>query len=83
MVNIPKLTTQTASTRKRRVPGVDYLDEDYRMLIAGPSGVGKTNTLCYMLRAPLVPYDEIYIYSPNFHQDLIQDLAKIIDIRKN
>ncbi|PFX14318.1 putative uncharacterized transposon-derived protein F54H12.3 [Stylophora pistillata] len=78
MVNIPKLVTHESTTRKRKVPGVDFLDEEYRMLMAGPSGSGKTNTLCYMLREPLVVYDEIYIYTPNVHQDLIQDLARIM-----
>ena len=76
MVNIPKITTHTTGTRKRRAPGVDFLDEEYRMLIAGPSGSGKTNTL--MLRKPLVVYDEIYLYTPNTHQELIQDFQKIM-----
>ena len=78
MVNIPKITTHTTATRKRRAPGVDFLDEEYRMLIAGPSGSGKTNTLMYMLRKPLVVYDEIYLYTPNTHQELIQDFQKIM-----
>lgn len=79
MVNIPKLNTHSSSvTRKRRVPGVDFLDEEYRMLIAGPSGSGKTNTLMFMLREPLVVYDQIYLYTPNTHQELIQDLQKIM-----
>ena len=67
MVNIPKLTTNTKISRKRRAPGVDFLDEEYRMLIAGPSGSGKTNTLMYMLRKPLVVYDEIYLYTMVAH----------------
>ena len=79
MVKIPKLNTHSSSaTRKRRVLGVDFLDEEYRMLIAGPSGSGKTNTLMYMLREPLVVYDQIYLYTPNTHQELIQDLQKIM-----
>ena len=79
MVKIPKLNTHSSSvTRKRRVSGVDFLDEEYRMLIAGPSGSGKTNTLMYMLREPLVIYDQIYLYTPNTHQELIQDLQKIM-----
>ncbi|DAC81736.1 TPA_asm: FtsK [Stylophora coral adintovirus] len=79
MVNIPKLTTESSNgKRKRKAPGVDYLDEEYRMLICGPSGSGKTNTLMYMLREPLVVYDQIYIYSPNHHQELIQDFQKIM-----
>lgn len=79
MVKIPKLTTHSSNTtRKRRVPGVDFLDEEYRMLIAGPSGSGKTNTLMYMLREPLVVYDQIFLYTPNIHQELVQDLQNIM-----
>ena len=79
MVKIPKLTAEGSNVnRKRRVPGVDFLDEEYRMLIAGPSGSGKTNTLMYMLREPLVIYDQIFLYTPNIHQELIQDLQKIM-----
>ena len=32
----------------------DFLDEDFRMLIAGPTRCGKTNTLIRILREPLV-----------------------------
>lgn len=70
MVNIPKLATAEGSNgkrKKRKASGVDYLDEEYRMLICGPSG-----------RKPLVVYDQIYIYSPNHHQELIQDFQKIM-----
>ena len=48
------------------------------MLIAGASGSGKTNTLMHMLRSPLVIYETIYLYSPNTHQDKIQDLQKFM-----
>ena len=79
MVKIPKLTTHSSNAnRKRKVPGVDFLDEEYRMLIAGPSGSGKTNTLMFMLREPLVVYDQIFIYTPNVHQQLVQDLHMIM-----
>ena len=33
----------------------------------------------HMLRTPLVYYDKIYLYTPNQHQDKIQDLEKIMD----
>ena len=62
---------------KRRLN--DFLDEDYRMLVAGESGSGKTNTVMNMLRVPLVYYDKIYLYTPNRHQDKIQDLEKVMD----
>ena len=48
-------------------------------MIAGESGCGKTNTLMHILRKPLVYYDKIYIYSPNHHQEKIQDLKEIMD----
>ena len=33
----------------------------------------------HILRKPLVYYDKIYIYSPNLHQEKIQDLKEIMD----
>ena len=54
-------------------------DEDFRLLIAGESGWGKTNTLMHILRKPLVYYDKIYIYSPNLHQEKIQDFKDLMD----
>ena len=47
----------------------DFLTEDFRMLITGRSGCGKTNTLMNILREPLVPYDKIYLYSRNNQQN--------------
>ena len=49
------------------------------MLITGQSKCGKTNTLMHMLRTPLVYYDKVNLYTPNQHQDKIQDLAKVMD----
>ena len=57
----------------------NIFDEDFRLLIAGESGCGKINTLMHILRKPLVYYDKIYIYSPNPHQEKIQDLKEIMD----
>ena len=57
----------------------DIFDEDFRLLIAGESGCGKTNVLMHILRKPLVYYDKIYIYSPNLHQDKIQNFKKLMD----
>ena len=31
---------------------VDFISEDYRMLICGPSGCGKTNVLMHILQKP-------------------------------
>ncbi|PFX11591.1 putative uncharacterized transposon-derived protein F54H12.3 [Stylophora pistillata] len=79
MVDIVNFTTHRSNeNRKRRVPGVDFLDEEYRMLIAGPSGSGKTNILMNILRKPLVIYDQIYLYTKNPHQEMYQDLQKIM-----
>ena len=78
MVNIPNLDTHVNEKPKRRLN--DYLDEDYRMLVTGASGSGKTNTLMYMLRKPLVYYDKIYLYTRNPHQDKVQDLKKVMDV---
>ena len=53
--------------------------DNFRMLIAGQSNCGKTNTLMHLLRRPLVYYDKLYMYTPNQHQDKIQDLKEIMD----
>ena len=58
---------------------VDFLDEDYRMLICGQSNCGKTNTLMHMIRMPMVYFDKIYFYAPNAHQEKIQDLIELMD----
>ena len=49
-----------------------------KFLIAGESDCGKTNTLMHILRKPLVYYDKIYIFSPNLHQEKIQDLQELM-----
>ena len=41
----------------------------FRMLLAGNSGSGKTNTLMHILQAPLVYYDQIHLYAKNLDQD--------------
>ena len=77
MVKIPNYDTHSNEKPKRRYN--DYLDEDYRMLVAGASGSGKTNTVMHMLREPLTYYDKVYLYTRNPHQDKIQDLEKLMD----
>ena len=57
----------------------NIFDEDFRLLIAGESGCGKTNTLMHILRKPLVYYDKIFIFSPNLHQEKIQDFKNLMD----
>ena len=56
----------------------NVLTEDFGMLIAGKTRCGKTNTLMNILRLPLVLYDKIYFYTPNHHQEKIQDLQKLM-----
>ena len=41
-----------------------FLDEDFRLLISGQSGCGKTNTVMHILRKPLVYYDKIHFFTP-------------------
>ena len=75
-MKIPNYDRKTKENSKK----LNYVfDEDFRLLIAGESGWGKTNTLMHILRKPLVYYDKIYIYSPNLHQDKIQDFKDIMD----
>ena len=77
MVNMIIFDTHENEKSKRRLN--DFLDEDYRMLVAGESGSGKTNTVMNMLRVPLVYYDKIYLYTPNPHQDKYLDLKRVMD----
>ena len=76
-MKIPNYDTNKNGKQKKRLN--NFLDEDYRMFITGQSKCGKTNTLMHMLRTPLVYYDKIYLYTPNQHQDKLQDLEKIMD----
>ena len=57
----------------------NFLDEDFRMLISGQSGCGKTNTVMHILRKPLVFFYKIHFITPNQHQDKIVDLQKLMD----
>ena len=76
-MKIPNYDTNKNGKQKKRLN--NFLDEDYRMFITGQSKCGKTDTLMHMLRTPLVYYDKIYLYTPNQHQDKLQDLEKIMD----
>ena len=77
MVNIPNYDRGVTEKPKRRLN--NFLNEEYRMLVAGASGSGKTNTIMHMLREPLVYYDKVYLYTPNPHQDKIKDLKRVMD----
>ena len=58
--------------------GKEFLNEDFRMLICGESGCGKTNTLMFILRKPLVAFDKIHLFTPNFHQNKIVDFQELM-----
>ena len=49
--------------------------DTFRMLICGPSGCAKTNTLMHMLHQ-LLFYDKIYLFSKNLQQPKYQELLK-------
>ena len=74
-MKIPNYDQKTKENSKKLN---NILDEDFRLLIAGESGCGKTNTLMHILRKPLVYYDNIFFYSPNLHQEKIQDLQELM-----
>ena len=76
-MKIPNYDTNQKGPPRRRLN--DFLDEDFRMLIAGQTRCGKTNTLMHILRTPLVYYDKIYIFSPNHRQDKLQDFQKLME----
>ena len=58
-------------------------NQTFRMLMAAPSGGGKTNLLFHMLTKPLLYYDRIYLYAKNLEQEKYQNLMKTFEpIRK-
>ena len=73
-MKIPNLEPAESNDNYRSLN--NFLSEDFRMLMAGQSGCGKTNLLMYILRKPLVYYDEIYLYTRSPQQAKIQDLEK-------
>ena len=76
-MKIPNYDIKQNNSSSRRLNNI--FDEDFRLLIAGQTRCGKTNVLMHILRKPLVYYDKIYIYTPNHHQEKIQDLKKLMD----
>ena len=76
-MKIPNYDLNTKNSSSKRLN--DIFDEDFRLLIAGQTRCGKTNTLMHILRKPLVYYEKIYIYSPDHHQDKIQDFKELMD----
>ena len=49
----------------------------FRMLICGPSGLGKTNTLMHMIYN-LLYFDKVYLYAKNLEQSKYQNLMDIL-----
>ena len=47
---------------------VELVPEDFRMLVCGSSGCGKTSLVINMITEPLLFYDKIYIFTPNHFQ---------------
>ena len=76
-MRIPNYDKNRNTNPKRRLN--NFLDEDFRIITAGKSNCGKTNTLVHMLRLPLCFYDKIYLYTLNSHQDKIHDLKTLMD----
>ena len=74
-MKIPNYDTKSPTQGRSRCK---FLDEDFRLLISGQSGCGKTNTVMHILRKPLVYYDKIHFFTPNQHQDKIVDLQKVM-----
>ena len=53
-----------------------YPSHPCRVIITGPSNVGKTYFLTNIFLNIINEYDKIYIYSPSLHQNLYQRLNK-------
>ena len=53
-----------------------YPTHPCRVIITGPSNVGKTIFLTNIILNIINEYDKIYIYSPSIYQDLYQKLIK-------
>ena len=55
-----------------------YMPKDtFRMLLASPSGGGKTNLLYHMLTKPLLYFDQVHLYAKNLEQQKYQDLINL------
>ena len=75
-MNIPNYDSDDDEDKKFK-HFYDYMPADtFRMLICGNSGSGKTNLLYHMLIAPLLYYDEIYLYARNLEQNKYKKLKK-------
>ena len=57
-----------------------YPSHPCRVIITGPSNVGKTFFLTNIILNIINGYDKIYIYSPSLHQNLYQRLNVLVII---
>ena len=68
-----------ANTRYKQLYG--YMpNAPFRMLMASPSGSGKTNILVHILQVQLVYYDKVYLYARNLEQEKYQQLGDQFDM---
>ena len=52
---------------------------NFRMLICGNLGSGKTNLLYHILMKPLVYYDQIHLYSKNLEQEKYRHMIETMN----
>ena len=52
---------------------------NFRMLICGNSGSGKTNLLHHILMKPLVYYDQIHLYGKNLEQEKYRHMIETMN----
>ena len=54
-------------------------NSNFRMLICGNSGSGKTNLLFHILMKPLVYYDQIHLYGKNLEQEKYRHMIETMN----
>lgn len=75
-MRIPNYDSPAAKTKCKQLKSF-MPNDNFRMLICGPSGYGKTNTLMHMIHQ-LLYYDKIYLHSKNLEQPKYTRLLKKI-----
>ena len=70
-MKIPNYDSESVADKTRHK---SLLGNDFRMLVCGSSGCGKTNTLMHISKNPLCYYDQIIICTPNKDQDKLVSL---------
>jgi len=73
-MRIPNYDTKRIDSNFKRL--LSYMPSNtFRMLMCGPTGCGKTNTLMHMIYNVRY-YDKIYLYSKNLDQPKYQGLLQ-------